>query len=203
MEKEHEGHKDQKQMWMKFAGMIATSTLVMFILMHQMVYEADHLTFSLNRFIASLVSGSSMVIIMLGFMWSMYRDPALKKMVMAGAAIAFVGLLFVNRQQVLIGDEGYMRSMIPHHSIAINNSRKATITDPRVRKLADNIIKAQVKEIAEMKMLLEDIEENGKQGDGNALPPRTADLTPELLEESKKPVAPVEPDVREEVVVGR
>ncbi|WP_265570862.1 DUF305 domain-containing protein [Sphingomicrobium nitratireducens] len=203
MDKEHEGHKDQKQMWMKFAGMIATSTLVMFILMHQMVYETDHLTFSLNRFIASLVSGSTMVIIMLGFMWSMYRDPALKKMVMAGAVIAFVGLLFVNRQQVLIGDGGYMRSMIPHHSIAINNSRKATITDPRVRKLADNIIKAQVKEIAEMKMLLEDIEENGKQGDGNTMPPRTADLTPELLEEAKKPLAPVGPDVREEVEVGR
>ena len=73
MEKEHEGHKDQKQMWMKFAGMIATSTLVMFILMHQMVYEADHLTFSLNRFIASLVSGSSMVIIMLGFATSSLR----------------------------------------------------------------------------------------------------------------------------------
>ncbi|MBW0145610.1 DUF305 domain-containing protein [Sphingomicrobium clamense] len=197
MNETHEGHKSQKQMWMKFAGMIATSTIVMFVLMHQLVYEADHLTFSLNRFIASLVSGSTMVIIMLGFMWSMYRDPALKKMVVVGAAIVFVGLLFVNRQQVLIGDEGYMRSMIPHHSIAINNSRKATITDPRVRKLADDIMKAQVKEIAEMKMLLEDIEVNGKQGDGSALPPRTADLTPELLEKAEKPVEPVvEPEVR-------
>ena len=203
MEKEHEGHKDQKQMWMKFAGMIATSTLVMFILMHQMVYESDHLTFSLNRFIASLVSGSSMVIIMLGFMWSMYRDPALKKMVMVGAAIAFVGLLFVNRQQVLIGDEGYMRSMIPHHSIAINNSRKATITDPRVRKLADAIIEAQMKEIAEMKLLLEDIEVNGEMGSGEALPPRTAELTPELLEEAKKAVErPVTPELLEEVETG-
>ncbi|WP_265564126.1 DUF305 domain-containing protein [Sphingomicrobium arenosum] len=202
MEKEHLGHKDQKHMWLKFAGMIVTSTLVMFVLMHQLVYEADHLTFSLNRFMSSLVSGASMVIIMLGFMWSMYRDPALKKMVMAGAAIAFVALLFLNRQQVLINDQGFMRSMIPHHSIAINNSRKATITDPRVRELADEIIKAQVKEIAEMKMLLEDIENNGEQGDGTALPPRTADLTPELLEKAKKPVAPVDADVRDEVEVG-
>jgi uncharacterized protein (DUF305 family) len=44
--------------------------------------------------------------------------------------------------------------MIPHHSIAILTSERATLDDPRVRKLADGIITAQRREIAEMKALL-------------------------------------------------
>jgi uncharacterized protein (DUF305 family) len=51
-----------------------------------------------------------------------------------------------------------MRAMIPHHSIAIMTSRRANIDDPRVRELADGIIEAQVKEIAEMKALIADLE---------------------------------------------
>ncbi len=41
--------------------------------------------------------------------------------------------------------------MIPHHSIAIMTSERAHIRDPRVRLIADRIIDAQVREIAEMK----------------------------------------------------
>ena len=52
-----------------------------------------------------------------------------------------------------------MRGMIPHHSIAILTSERAHITDPRVRKLADQIIESQRKEIAEMKALIEDLEQ--------------------------------------------
>ena len=55
------------------------------------------------------------------------------------------------------GHEG----MIPHHSIAILTSERSEIEDVRVRKLADEIIKAQRIEIAEMKWLIEDIEKNG------------------------------------------
>ncbi len=48
--------------------------------------------------------------------------------------------------------------MIAHHSIAILTSERAHITDPRVRALADGIVKAQRKEIAEMKALVEELE---------------------------------------------
>lgn len=51
-----------------------------------------------------------------------------------------------------------MQGMIPHHSIAILTSERANISDPRVRKLADDIIKAQKKEIQEMKALIEDLD---------------------------------------------
>lgn len=72
-----------------------------------------------------------------------------------------------------------MKAMIPHHSIAINNARKASISDPRVRKLADEIIDSQVREIVEMKLLIDDIAHNGERGK-TALPPRSAEITPEM-----------------------
>jgi len=53
-----------------------------------------------------------------------------------------------------------MKAMIPHHSIAIMTSERAQINDPRVRQLADEIIKAQRREIAEMKQLIDDLERN-------------------------------------------
>ena len=94
----------------------------------------------------------------------MYKGTAVKVTVVAVAAVAGPALLFANRNQSLIDDVRFMQSMIPHHSIAINDARKASISDPRVRDLADQIIESQVKEILEMKMLIEDIERNGERG---------------------------------------
>lgn len=173
----------QKQMmgmgWGRFAAMIATSTFIMFFLMYQLVYSFDHALLSLNRLIASLVMGCVMTVVMLAFMWSMYKGMRTKIAVLVLASLLGVFLLFANRGQLVIGDVDFMKSMIPHHSIAINNSRKASISDPRVRKLADEIIAAQVREIAEMKLLLNDIAQNGERGEAE-LPPRSTEITPEM-----------------------
>lgn len=56
-------------------------------------------------------------------------------------------------------DKQYMKAMIPHHSSAILTSEKANIKDPEVKKLAEEIIKAQEEEIAQMKKVLERMEE--------------------------------------------
>ena len=83
-------------------------------------------------------------------------------------------------------------------------SRRAQISDPRVRELADAIIEAQVKELAQMELLLEDIEANGETGDGKPLPPRTADLTPKLEAEAEAAIGrEVTPEMREELDSSR
>ncbi len=171
----------------RLAAMVATSTFVMFFLMYQLVYEADHLMFSVNRLMASLVMGAVMTVVMLGFMWSMYEGRRVKIAVVVGAALLGVVLLGVNRAQSLINDTRFMKAMIPHHSIAINNARKADIRDPRVRKLADEIIAAQVREIREMKLLIADLERNGTRGN-TRLPAGPAVITPDM-----------EPKIREAV----
>jgi hypothetical protein len=173
--------------WGRFTAMIATSTFLMFFLMYQLVYEADHLMFSVNRLVASLVMGSVMTVVMLGCMGSRYEGKGIKIAVLAGAAVLGVALLYVNRSQSLINDTRFMKSMIPHHSIAINNARKADIRDPRVRELADQIIASQVREIEEMKLLIEDIDRNGRRGD-TVLPARPAVVTPDMVPEIREAV---------------
>lgn len=148
--------------WTRFGTMIGASTVIMFFLMYQLVYSWDHALFSLTRLISSLVMGCVMTAVMLAFMWGMYRPDTAKIIVLATAIVGGATLLAVNRSQILIGDADFMKAMIPHHSIAINNARKADIRDPRVRYLADRITRDQVKEITEMKMLLADIEQHGR-----------------------------------------
>ncbi len=178
-------HKNPMSMgWGRFTAMIAASTVLMFFLMYQLVYSFEHALFSLTRLISSLVMGCVMTAVMLAFMWKMYRPTVTKVAVLTVAVIGGVALLAVNRGQMLIGDVNFMKSMIPHHSIAINNARMADIRDPRVRYLADRITRDQVKEIAEMKMLIDDIERQGRRADA-PLPARQAKLDPESAREAQ------------------
>ncbi len=73
-----------KMGWGRFFAMIATSTIVMFPLMYQLVYSADHATFSLTRLVSSVVMGCVMAVIMLAFMWKMYAGQNIKVAVLAG-----------------------------------------------------------------------------------------------------------------------
>lgn len=130
--------------------------------MYQLVYEPDHATFSVNRLVASLVMAAVMTVVMLGFMWNMYSGVRVKLAVLAAGALSAIGLLALNRSQALVGDTAFMSSMIPHHSIAINNARRAALSDPRVRQLADQIIESQAREIEQMKRLLQDIDRHGE-----------------------------------------
>lgn len=200
---DHQQHHGGGGNYWRFMAMVATSTAIMFGLMYLNTYELDHVFWSETRFWMTFVMGGMMMIVMLLFMWGMYKDKTKNLIILGVGALAFAVALWLVRSQATVNDEEYMAAMIPHHSIAVLTSSRAEITDPRVRKLADSIIEAQVKEIAEMKMLIEDIETNGEMGDGTPLPSRTTDLTPELLEEAEKALErPVGPDVREEVKLG-
>lgn len=143
----------------RFAAMIATSTLVMFGVMYLNTYALEHVLWSETRAWMAFVMGAVMAIVMLSFMLNMYKNKRLNIAIFAGAAVVFAVALWLVRSQATIGDVEYMKAMVPHHSIAILTSERAQISDPRVRKLADEIIEAQRREIAEMKYLIEDLQE--------------------------------------------
>ena len=146
----------------RFIAMISTSTLVMFGLMYLNSYALDHVFFSETRTWMALYMGGAMAIVMLLFMLGMYQDRRKNALILAGAAILFAGSLYLVRSQDTISDQAWQKAMIPHHSIAILTSERARIEDKRVRELADGIIRAQRREIKEMKWLIKDIEKNGK-----------------------------------------
>jgi hypothetical protein len=100
-----------------------------------------------------------MAVIMLAYMLGMYANKALNIAIFVGAIVVFALSLWLVRSQITVSGPSYMRAMIPHHSIAIMTSERAGIRDPRVRKLADEIIEAQRREIAEMRYLIAAVDE--------------------------------------------
>lgn len=142
----------------RFGAMIATSTVVMFGLMYLNTYALDHVFFSQTRGWMAALMGGVMAVIMLAFMWSMYEGRWIKSAIVLTGAVVAAGSLWLVRSQQTVDDVSYMKAMIPHHSIAIMTSERSQIRDPRVRALADDIIKAQVREIDEMKRLIVELE---------------------------------------------
>ncbi|MFP4536939.1 MAG: DUF305 domain-containing protein [Dichotomicrobium sp.] len=142
----------------RFTLMILTSTVVMFILMYLNTYALEHIFFSETRVYMAILMGAAMAVIMLSYMLPMYANTTVNVAIFVGAAIAFALALWLVRSQVTVSGESYMRAMIPHHSIAVMTSERAQIRDPRVRKLADEIIEAQRREIAEMRYLISELD---------------------------------------------
>ncbi len=146
----------------KFFAMIGTSMVAMFFLMYLNSYEIlGHARFSETRLFMTLIMGAAMMVIMLAFMLGMYKSSKVNMAIFLGAGLLLVSAVWLVRSQITVTGVDYMEGMIPHHSIAILTSERARIDDPRVRKLADEIIKAQRKEIKEMEWLIADIRING------------------------------------------
>ncbi|MFU1682869.1 DUF305 domain-containing protein [Phaeobacter piscinae] len=158
----------------RFFLMIAVSTILMLGLMYLNTFLTGHVFWSETRAYMAVVMGAAMAFVMLAFMLGMYENRTLNIAIFAGSIVVFAGALWLVRSQETVQDRSYMRAMIPHHSIAIMTSSRAEITDPRVRALADDIIYAQDKEIAEMRYLIADISANGEAA------PKPDALEPEL-----------------------
>lgn len=158
----------------RFFAMIVTSTIVMFGLMYLNTYAVGDIFYSQTRTWMAIYMGAAMAAIMLGFMWGMYDGFRPKVAILLGSTIVFAGSLWLVRSQRTVDDVAWMKAMIPHHSIAILTSERAGIKDPRVRQLADDIIKAQVREIEQMKSLIADLELHPAPEGASRLPPEAS-----------------------------
>ena len=169
--------------YLRFFAMIGTSMVVMFFLMYLNSYQIlDHAWFSETRLFMTLIMGGAMLVIMLLFMWRMYPNLRANVAILGGGILLLLFAVWLVRSQATVTGVDYMEGMIPHHSIAILTSERAHITDPRVRQLADEIIEAQQREIAEMEWLIEDIKANGAaktKAEANARPVPDFSGTPE------------------------
>ena len=153
-----EKHKKHNT-YSKFVSMLGLSFLAMYVTMYLNTYAIDHVYFSLTRFYMTCLGIATMAVIMLLVMLRMYTNRKKNIAIVVASFIVFSSALFLVRtQSPIVGDVLWMKAMIPHHSIAILTSERADIKDPEVRKLADDIIKAQKKEIEEMKMMIKRLE---------------------------------------------
>ena len=152
--------------YVRFGSMIVTSTVAMYIVKYLNTYAWDHVFWSETRAYMALMMGSCMAVIMLLWMLHMHKSTKINLSIFGGSIAIFALGLFLVRSQTTVQDVSYMRAMIPHHSIAILTSERSEIEDVRVRKLADEIIKAQREEIAMMKQLIADLEGHGVEDAG-------------------------------------
>ncbi|MDC6355131.1 MULTISPECIES: DUF305 domain-containing protein [unclassified Robiginitalea] len=141
-----------------FVLMLLCSAISMYVTMYFNTYEFSHVFFSWTRLYMTLIGIGGMAIIMFLFMRHMYKNKQKNIAVILVSVLLMVVSTYLVRQQIPIGDVKWMRAMIPHHSIAILTSNRADLKDPEVKKLAEEIIKAQEREIAEMKRMIARLE---------------------------------------------
>jgi uncharacterized protein (DUF305 family) len=151
--KGHEGHED-RGMYARLAAMIAVSFVWMYAAMFAMVYSLEDAYQNLNFvYMAGLMAGA-MIPLELVFMRAMYPDTRLNVVSVAVAVLILVGSLLAIRAQAAVGDEQFVRSMIPHHSSAILMCRQAAIQDAQIKDLCGRITSSQQREIDEMTVIL-------------------------------------------------
>ena len=151
---EHDAHPGKLRPYAALLVSLGASFIVMYAIMYSMADRWSHVYFNLsNVYMTGLMAGS-MLPIMLATMPGMFKNRNLNFALWA-ASVAVLALFWVLlRYEAGVGDRQFMRAMIPHHSAAIQMCKQSSLTDPRVRKLCEQIVTSQVREIAEMKALL-------------------------------------------------
>jgi len=139
----------------KLAISISINTMIMFFLTYVMIASANHFVVNLNRIYMALIMAAPMVIVMLLVMRSMFMNKQLNTILFVTFGLLTVLLFFLIRTQTPVGNEQFLRSMIPHHSGAILMCEQSTITDPEIIELCEEIVQTQKEEIAQMEAILE------------------------------------------------
>lgn len=138
----------------KLALNLAASTAIMYLAMFAMIDGPGDFYHNLNTFYMALMMVAPMAVLMLLTMGSMYPNRKLNLAIHAGFTGLFVLAFLGIRDQAAIGDEQFVRSMIPHHSGAILMCRQASIADPELRGLCEQISAGQRGEIRQMERIL-------------------------------------------------
>jgi uncharacterized protein (DUF305 family) len=129
--------------------------IIMYLAMYAMIATLDHFHLNLNNVYMTLMMVAPMTLVMLVAMRSMYPSRRLNLIIGAGAVVVFIGAFAAMRTQAGVGDEEFLRSMIPHHSGAILMCEQASITDREIQALCDDIVRGQAAEIARMETILD------------------------------------------------
>jgi uncharacterized protein (DUF305 family) len=151
----HEAEGTRTNHYRRFLLMIVLSFVAMYILMYAMVDVFGNALSNLNQVYMAGLMTAAMVIIELTVMRGMYHDKRRNAIILTAGVVAMALFWTFTRRQVGIGDDQFLRSMIPHHAGAILMCNEASIRSPGIRQLCTGIIASQQSEITQMKELLD------------------------------------------------
>ena len=137
---------------------LMVSLVIMYLVMFTMIWSFSEFFNNLNMLYMTLMMVTPMGVLMLLMMGSMYRNRRWNVVLYATFAVVFALSFYAMRDQSLVGDRQFLRSMIPHHSGAVLMCRRASIEDQELRELCANIIASQTQEIEQMERMLANYE---------------------------------------------
>jgi uncharacterized protein (DUF305 family) len=144
-----------KSSYVRFVVTLLISLIVMWVLSMTMIDQWGHFYFNLSNLWIAIVMVAAMGLIMMVSMRSMFENKRLNIALYAGFVVLFVVSVLGARSAALVGDEQFLKSMIPHHSRAVLMCQESDITDPEIEELCVQIIESQQKEIVEMERILD------------------------------------------------
>ena len=151
-EKEHSNH------YRKLLIMSVLSFGCMYVLMYAMVNNGSNVFPNVNQFYMAALMVMPMIAIELMLMKSMYKNRKLNLLVFTISLVGLVGFYTAIREQAAVNDKQFLKSMIPHHAGAILMCNEANITDPEIKKLCEEIVAGQRREIDQMKSKLSELD---------------------------------------------
>lgn len=137
---------------------LMVSLVIMYLVMFTMIWSFSEFFNNLNMLYMTLMMVTPMGVLMLLMMGSMYRNRRWNVVLYATFAVVFALSFYAMRDQSLVGDRQFLRSMIPHHSGAVLMCQRASIKDQELRELCANIIASQTQEIEQMERMLANYE---------------------------------------------
>lgn len=148
-------HHTHKSPYKNLVWMGVIHVPVMFLIMFSMVDTWGDVFQNLNTFYMALMMAAPMVAIMPFMMKEMYPDKRKNAIVILASLLVVGGAFMAIRKQTAIGDNQFIRSMIPHHSGAILMCDQAHLRDPELRDLCQKISQGQRHEIEQMESILD------------------------------------------------
>ena len=144
----------EKGHYLRLAAMIGLSFVAMYVLMYAMVDVLGNALPNINQGYMAALMTAPMLVLELLLMGHMYANKKINSGLIIGGVLLLVLAWVGIRQQVAIGDEQFLRSMIPHHASAILMCEKAPLRDPDIQQLCLQIVASQQGEIDQMKSKL-------------------------------------------------
>jgi len=152
---DHSDHGGSTKMYVKFGVILLVSLGLMWTLSMSMVRSIDHFYYNLSNFWMALLMVAAMAVVMVIGMWAMFKNTKANIAMLVGFAVLFVGVFALGRTESFVGNEQFLKSMIPHHSRAILVCQESNITDPEIEELCKGIVETQQKEIPQMQSILD------------------------------------------------
>lgn len=150
--------KRMKTHYTRLLLMMVLSFASMYALMYMMVDRFDNVFPNLNQFYMAAIMTAPMLVFELLLMGEMYENKMVKIGLVATGVVLLVVFSVLLRKQTGIGDEDFLKSMIPHHGGAVLMCNEASVRDQEIVELCRSIIASQQSEIDWMKAKLNQLE---------------------------------------------